>query len=159
MNGTYRGEFAIALTQMAIAGTLPFTPGAAFRDRHMGFQIDDVLREDARLRIRGRMFTVRTLFDRTPGPSYKFFIRNRSRAEASELDFYQRPALTGWALVPRTSGFEVFVAEPIFRWRDAGLPQLDETWLAEAELVIVRSTYRGSVLRTLEMTGVRVPPM
>lgn len=159
VNGTYRGEFAIALTQMEIAATLPFIPGAVFRDRHAGFQIDDVLREESRLRVRARMFRVRTIFDRTPRPSYKFYIRNRSRAEASELDFYQRPALTGSAPVPRTSGFEVLVAEPIFRWRDAGLPQLDETWLADAELVIVRSTYRGSVLRTLEMNNVRVPRM
>jgi hypothetical protein len=153
--GTYRGEFAIALTQMEVVASFPVTARAAFQDGGFGLAIDDIVEEESRLRIRGRTFWVRTVLDRTPRSSFKFFIRNRARGEASDLDTYHRSTLT-WGPWLRTSGFESFATDLIFRWQDAGLERLDGEWLKGAELVVVRSTYRGSVMRTLEMSGVKI---
>jgi hypothetical protein len=154
-SGTYRGEFAIALTQMEVVASVPVTARAAFQDGGFGLAIDDAVEEESRLRIRGRSFSVRTAFDRTPRPSFKFFIRNRARGEAAELDAMRRQAPSS-GLWPRTSGLEISAMDLIFRWHDARVERLDPEWLKGAEVVVVRSTYRGSVMRTLEMSGVKI---
>jgi len=159
ISALYRGEFMIDLTRLEVAAVLPLTSGASFQDGAYRVRIDEIRRADPGLSIRTRLSNVHTIFDRTPSPTFRFFLRNTQQAQATEGTVnYRRPPT---ALGPGAwSGFRAFDGDLFFpdmyRALPAGSLELDDAWLERAELVILRSIYDGSVPRTLEMQGVRV---
>jgi hypothetical protein len=153
----YRGEFVITLTRIAVASVLPITVGATFADGAYRLRVEGIEREDGGLRIFARTSNVRTIFKRSPQPVYYFFLRNRRLSEACEASVFRNRVVLG-TRYPKASPFEVSGSEMFFRrvWLEGKEARPDDEWLAEAELVVVRTVADGMLARTLEMTGVEV---
>jgi hypothetical protein len=114
------------------------------------------------------------MFDRRPAPRYSFFLRNRrtSQAVGGQVDpvwsrhHLPNPwRLSAYSMLPSPFGFFARAQRIVFP--SSAIAQLtlpsapppgtwdDDLWLRDAELVIVRSTPAGSVVRSLEL-GVTV---
>ena len=160
--GTYHGTFHIDLTREEAAGMLPLRIGAAFQEGGNRVVVDDVRGVTGGVTLQLRRSNAQSAFDRRPPRRYSFYLRNRrlSNAVAGQA----HPLLEGPRLFPfvgvsaatgDSDGFSVtswLVQFPAFNRGDPSL-RIDETWLAGAELIVVRATGHGSVVRTLEMPG------
>jgi hypothetical protein len=155
----YAGDFVLTLTRIDVAAVLPIEVGATFTDGAHRVRVERLEPEGNGLRMYVRTSDVRTLFTRTPRPVYYYFLRNRRLSEAAEADVYRNRAVLA-SLYPRASPLEVSTSEMFFsrmvRWPNAGQFRLDDEWIKDAELVIVRTIADGMLTRTLTMTGVEL---
>ncbi len=162
--GTYRGEFAIHLTRLQTAATLPLQRGAVFQDGAYRIAVDEVRHLEPGVSIRARESNAATMFDRRARPVYSYFLRNASRGEAvsgaahiaREQMVYPLLGLSFYAGGNGSSGFQTNAQVINFDPRPYATGQvvpivLDPQWLAGAELVILKATHDGSVRRTLEI--------
>jgi hypothetical protein len=161
--GTYRGRAAVELTREEVVGTLPAQAGATFQDGAYRVVVDEVRVASERLGIRARISDARTAFDRRPTPMYAFYLRNRPRGEAmgsSVIPLQQNlllprllPGLS-FGSASSSSGFSA--TEQFIRFPPSYAPErdrldMDDAWIADAEIVIVRAISEGSVSRPLEI--------
>ena len=162
--GVYRGRAAVELTREEVVATLPVQAGATFQDGPYRVVVDEVRIASESLGIRARISDARTSFDRRPTPTYAFYLRNQQRSEAvgsSIIVLQQNTLLT--RLLPglffgNSSSSNGFSASGQFiRFPPGYAPtekdrlDIDEAWIAGAEIVIVRATAGGSVPRPLEI--------
>jgi len=158
--GAYDGRFEVMLTRYDIEATLPLRSGAAHRNGAYNLTVDRIRQSQGRAWIVARESNAESVFDRLPRSRTLFYLRNPSVAEAVEGSPHElRTDVTLARVLPFASG----VAEGEnagFRpraitiqfpptYNDQSLIALDEDWLAQAELVIVRSTEGGEVERRL----------
>jgi hypothetical protein len=152
--GTYRGEFVLTLTHMAVAGVLPLVTGATFAEDGYQFFVERIEHDDDNVKIFGRTSVVRTIFYRAPQPSYLFILRNRRLSQAIEADVYRNHVVLR-PMFPISSAFYVSTSEidvnRAGRRREAVEPVFDAAWLKDAELVVVRTVAGGMVSRILEL--------
>jgi hypothetical protein len=153
----YAGEFALHLSRYDVASTVPVQPGAAAHDGAYGLVLDEVTLDDKLLRIRARGWRVATMFDTRPRPGYEFYLRNVAAGEAvAASDTAQEmplvPSLGSVHIDPGSRGFAVGRMEIWFRRSR----NHDEAWFRNAELVMVRTRYEGSVTRTLLIPNLSV---
>jgi hypothetical protein len=107
-----------------------------------------------------------SIFSRRPSTRRSFFLRNRRRSEAIEGSSYRlRPEITVMRFIPLAiglgheagSGFGIaanMIQFPPMYGVPEGVPlALDDEWVEESELVIVRSTESGSVERRLAVAN------
>lgn len=162
--GLYRGRAVVELTREEVVATLPVQAGATFQDGPYRLVVDEVRIAPQSLGIRARISDARTSFDRRPTPTYAFYLRNQQRSEAvggSFVNMQHHPLLT--RLLPglsfgNGSSSNGFSAAGQFIRFPPGSPRtekdrldIDEAWIAGAEIVIVRATVGGSVPRALEI--------
>ena len=168
--GVYRGRAAVELTREEVVATLPVQAGATFQDGPYRVVVDEVRIASESLGIRARISDARTSFDRRPTPTYAFYLRNQQRSEAvgsSIIVLQQNTLLT--RLLPglffgNSSSSNGFSASGQFiRFPPGYAPtekdrlDIDEAWIAGAEIVIVRATAGGSVPRPLEIRDFPLP--
>jgi hypothetical protein len=160
--GHYHGRFRVSLMRHEIEAVLPLQAGALHENRSYRFVVDRVDRTATGVAVVGRETHAFSIFGRRVRPSFEFYVRSRRVREAVNGGQY-RP--TGFHLVNRLNPFgDVHVeASPAFLVRDLtmhvpplyGRPEervvLDDRWIADAELVVVRITPDGSVVRTLDI--------
>ena len=164
--GHYRGHAAVELTREEVVATLPLRAGATFQEDAYRVVLDEVRLASRNLSVRARISDARTVFDRRPTPRYAFYLRNPQRGEAvgSSLAPMQPNGLLtallpghGYSAEPG-SGSSGFAMGGQFMRFPPGYPptvkerlDIDEAWMAGAEIVIVRETTEGSVSRPLEI--------
>lgn len=161
--GAYHGRVTVELTREEVVATLPVQSGATFQDGPYRLVVDEVSAPPRSLGIRARISDARTAFDRRPTPTYAFYLRNQQRGEAvasSVIPLEQHTLLA--RLVPGlmfssadSGGF--WAIEQFIRFPESYYPSertlldIDDAWIAGAEMVIVRATREGSVERPLEI--------
>ena len=161
VTGHYRGRFYVPLTRHQIEATLPLRPRAEVRNGSYWVGLDSVLVSSGRMELRLRESDATSSFDRRPPAERTYYIRNRGKGMALEArrddsDTGLLPRMLGGFTVSGTmAGF--WAAGIALRfppsWVGPEFKDLDETWLRDADLLIVRSTSEGAVERTLDMDG------
>lgn len=159
----YRGQFAVRLAHWEAVAALPLRPGAAFQDDSYRFAIEHVDGGPGeRLHIRAREWRATSSFDRKPAIHYAFYVRNARHtagmAGNESEPFEGMSAIsTGLPFMIGSAGSSRFFLRaaivsfpPSYGSREQKIAW-DPAWYSEAELVIIRVTETGAVVRTLEM--------
>jgi hypothetical protein len=165
-SGDYHGTFRVDLSRVDIAASLPLERGAGYRDGAESFIIDDV-RQGESVSLRVRSSGASTMFDRGAPRHYEYYLRNKRLSQATAT--WTRPALQSLlglgfvgfgsaSHVPTGMAFGFGVHAAIVEHRLSNpFPDdavaIDDQWIADADLVIVRVTQSGSVVKTLEASG------
>jgi hypothetical protein len=170
--GRYRGSAAVELTREEVVATLPLQAGATFQEDAHRVVLDEVRLASKGLIVRARISDARTAFDRRPTPRYALYLRNQQRGEAvgsSIAPMQSHGLLTGLLPGPAygfepasgSSGFamggQFILFPPRYALTDKERLDIDERWIAGAEIVIVRETAEGSVSRPLEIRDFSLP--
>jgi hypothetical protein len=160
----YRARLVLTLTEHVVDGTLPLRPGAVHRNNGYRLVIDRITRPSGEVAIIARETRAASMWQRRPWPFYSFYLRNRDRQEAVAVSDYELRGdfsllrflpFGGFHGVEQTGGF--FARGLVLSFRPRYGPKaetldVDDEWLAGADLVIVRRAQEGSVERTLEIT-------
>ena len=159
--GSYNGRFHITLTRHVIEGIVPIRPGATYQDGPYRFSIAAIQLQPGHLWLLTQQSDAVSIFARRPRVRRSVYLRNQRTSEAilgSSWDL--RTDVTLMRFLPfaigvgqgEESGFSARAVAlefpPTYAHKDLSLP-LDEKWISEAELVIVRSTEEGAVERRL----------
>jgi hypothetical protein len=163
--GSYRGVFDVSLTRFAIDGVVPIAPGAVHRTGDYRLVLDRTITLNGEPAIVARESRANSLWDRRPWSMYMYYLRNRERGQAIEVnDFAIHRGFALFRYLP-FGNFSVGTGGPTTGLSTRGIMlsfpprydpraetiNIDEAWLAGAELVIVRQTQEGSVQRPLEI--------
>ncbi len=163
--GAYKGRFYVGLTHHAVEAVLSPTRGASYQNGPYRFSIADVLLSSGRLSMLSEQSDAVSVIARRPLTIRSFYLRNRRASEAIHLpsnDLRAQVSLLNFLPFAfgfgegRNSGFSARAAMLYFQPTSdpAAVPfALDERWINEAELVIVRSTPGGSVDRQLAIAN------
>ena len=163
---TYRGEFAVDLSRVDVAGTLPLRPDAAFN----GGVYQLALRQTRRtpqgtLAFNAIETRATSTFDSGPRENYLVYAVNPTRSEAVEAHidpFGEIGGMPGFGMtfsVGIGDGFArrgVTVTFTTFLGSNPVDLALDDEWFRNAHLVVVRTTPMGHVVRPLDVPGVTV---
>ncbi len=165
--GAYQGQFAIGLIHFVIEGVLPLRSGATHRSADYRAVVDSVTSFNRDLTVVLRESRAATMFARRPPARYMFYLRNQARQEAAAGGDYPiggepawlgiLPLLLGGGSIGRdpSSGFvtrSLAVSfPPRYRRDSTATLSINDAWLADAELVIVRQTFEGTVERAVEI--------
>ena len=156
----------MSLDRVEAAAVLPLRTGAEFREWHRRIVVDQIIAQTQAVSLRVRRFTTATMFSSNALPRLTFYLRNRDTAEAVAgfaNEAFGISAGAGLAMLFGVSshsagpanGFDV--ATDLIRFPEGfGADVVDDfdvspEWLSHAELVIVRTTPAGSVVRTVEI--------
>jgi hypothetical protein len=157
--GHYRGRFHVSLTRHEVEATLPLRPRAEVRNGSYWVVLDSAVVSSGRIELRLRESDATSSFDGQPRAERTYYVRNRrtgtaleSRAEDSDIGLLPR-MITGVSVSRIVGGFwaEGFALRFPPPWAGPDFAGLDETWLRDAELLIVRSTPAGGIERTLDI--------
>jgi len=168
VHGRYRGRFALRLAHWEPVAALALRAGAAFQDDSYRFAIQQV---DAgpglAMAVRAREWRATSSFDRKPMIAYAFYVRNTTHSRG--LEGRESEPFEGMTSFPIGLPFVMGAGGPSrFFYRAAvvsfpasyGLQgeKIDwkPSWYAGAELVIVRKTETGAVVRTLDIPDVSI---
>jgi len=165
--GRYEGRFRILLTHHEVEAVLPLTPGAVHQRGAYRIVVDGVLQRSLTAAVLAHDSDTWSMFDRQPTPTRAFYLRNphmrqavggfpqqlnREMVISRMLPFaYGVGSSTGFT--PRALAIQFRHFAP----RDDRVLQIDNRWVAGAELVIVRTTQAGPVDRVLEIENFSVP--
>ena len=164
--GSYHGRFDVSLTHFDIEGVLAIVPGATHRSGGYRLVIDRTITINGEPALVARETHASSIWDRRPWTRYSYYLRNRERQQAIEVSDYALHR--GFALfrylpmgnfsfgagTDQFNGFStqgVVLSFPPRYTPGAETLDIDDAWLAGAELVIVRQTQEGSVQRSLEI--------
>jgi len=167
--GSYRGRFFVQLTRHQIEATLPLAVGASGGNPPFRIAIDRVVFAFGGLDLRLRESDASSSFDRRPRRVRRYFLRNRRTSLAVEglLGDFDRvlPGFLGNVAVSpypyrfhaaniglRSGSYRMYGQ---YRGNQGEVPQIDASWLKEAELVVVVSTRERDVERTLDIAPFR----
>jgi hypothetical protein len=163
VEGRYEGTFRVDLTRYDVVGTVPLQPGTEHRARDHRIAIQRMVPSD-----RSAAVFIREARAIAPYPAprlthFEFYLRNARLREAvagmvdgmaTSGSFLNGVIGGGWH-VSTDFGLSGFSARalrlrfPAHQIPDDESLRLDSAWLADAELVIVRSAVEASVQRTL----------
>jgi hypothetical protein len=156
--GRYRGRFQVVPTRYAIEARLPLRVGVVHQDGPFRAVIEKIEYAPDGVVVEIRESNVSTLFDRTMLPGRSYYLRNLRTSSAMEGSADPRRSIDGpWPFSSGEGTGTGFVAlRQYVEWppRNSGQEQrltVDERWLGDAELVIVRSTQAQAFERTLEI--------
>ena len=160
-SGSYRGRFQLNLFRDEIVAILPLRGGASVGETHYRFVIDGISQPDTEtLRLRAHESHATSIFDRRPDVQFAYYLRNLRAAEAvagslrvpaDEIQLFAGSAFHVSRAYP--SGIRgVLLDFPGYGVLGKSFA-LDDAWIANAELVIVRTIPGESVQRTLEIPG------
>ncbi len=160
--GNYNGRFHVQLTRHVIEGILPIRAGATHQDGPYRFSIAAMQLQSGRLWLLSEQSDAVSIFGRRPRARRSMYLRNKRASEAILASSYDLrtevtllrflPFVTGVGAEDEHSGFsaraEALEFPPNYVRKDL-VVTVNETWISEAELVIVRSTEEGAVERPL----------
>jgi hypothetical protein len=163
--GTYNGRFDVALTRHVIEGILPIKPGATHQDGAYRFSIAAMQLQSGRLWLLSEQSNAVSAFTRRPRARRSMYLRNKRASEAILGSSYDlRTEVTLMRFLPLATGLatesgegdqsgfraraEALEFPPSYLRKDLAVT-LNDAWIGEAELVIVRSTEEGGVERPL----------
>jgi hypothetical protein len=163
VEGRYEGTFRVDLTRYDVVGVVPLQPGAEYHARDHRIALQRIISSDRS----GAVF-IREAHAIAPYPSprrahFEFYLRNARLREAvagttaaiaTSGSFVNLFIGGAWHVssAGTDSGFSVRAQQlrfPAYQSQDDESLRLDGAWLADAELVIVRSAVEASVQRTL----------
>jgi hypothetical protein len=162
----YEGRFELTLEQNEISNALPLRIGEVSQRGAYRIAIDRIALLDGAPSVLVRESDAHSIFERQRRGLRSYYLRNRERSEAlplTRIDTFRRLAANSARVMPfvafadSTSGFTAgpmmlqFTPNPNI---DAAI---DADWLEGAELIVVVSTYRGAVDRTLEIDRLTIP--
>jgi hypothetical protein len=177
--GHYRGRFRIGLTRAEVVATLPLQSGATAQDGAYRLVIDSLSTTQwGSGAVSGRESNATSLFDERPPSSRSYLLRNRRTREATSgnappdltADYVLASFGRADLLPPRlflsihdvaSSGFRARGISIMFPWILELLREdraAADAWLADAELVVVRTTDDGWVERTLDIPAFPLVP-
>jgi hypothetical protein len=162
--GSYRGRFHVTLTRHDIEARLPLRSGATHHGGAYRVVVDDVERTSGSVSILARESDAASIFDRRPAHRFDFYLRHERSGEAvlgnglplGEEFVFGRFLPFGIYGSVQTSGFRargLLIRFPPGRGAEGVPLSIDDRWVEEAELVVLRATREGSVERTLEIAG------
>jgi hypothetical protein len=164
-SGTYEGRYHVSLTRHAIEAVLPPAPGTTFQNGPYRFRIAQVQLASDSISMLSQESDAVSVFVARPPTTRSLFLRNLRRSEAIPGSSYElRADVTLMRVLPFSTGFGAgehagfraraqAVDFPSTYAAETAALTLDDRWLAEAELVIVRSTREGSVERQLAIAN------
>ena len=143
-----------------MAAVVPFQPGSRFQDGAYRLTLGDVRLTEGGPRVGVIRSDATSIFDMARDDEFSYFLRNRSRGEAISGDYrggtpdLRAPAalsLGRLATLGPTFGFLV-------ERGTLGFPTSMDSpdWLADAELVVIRSTPRGVLRRSVRLDHIAV---
>jgi hypothetical protein len=178
--GLFQAEVDFPLMQTRIRGTLPLVTGAALGDAASRVELVRVERRIDAQAIAVRWWQALSLLDQDHSREFEFVLRNRARREVlTATRRGQRPGLGGGGSVftgsasaipfallaggsagPPSDGFSIQV--DVLEFPMAVMPngetiQLDPEWLNDAEVVVLESSYAGTVTKPLTMEDFVIP--
>jgi hypothetical protein len=166
-HGRYRGHFAVELTRWEPVAALPLRAGAVFQDDSYRFEIQQLdAGPGAVLSVRAREWRATSTFDRKPMITYAFYVRDAQHSiamEGRESELFWDGSSFSFGLpfvVSPASSSRFFLRAAIVSFPPSSYgPQAqridwDPAWYASADLVVVRMTQAGSVLRALDIPDV-----
>jgi multisubunit Na+/H+ antiporter MnhC subunit len=163
--GRYRGRLNVHLTHYGIAGVMPLAPGSMHHHGGYRLVIDRIAQPGGEVAVIARESRASSMWERRPWAAHSFYLRNRERGQAVAVSDYElQGGFSLWRVLPigdfsvgtshQGSGFftrgVVMSIPPRYNPRAETL-DVDQAWLAGAELVIVRRTEEGWVERTVEI--------
>ncbi|HEX5473498.1 MAG TPA: hypothetical protein VFX12_02455 [Vicinamibacterales bacterium] len=161
--GRYQGRFAVSLTRLQVVRVLPLRTGAAFQDGSYRFTIADLDTAMGRS-LRAGVIRASSALDSAPAPTFEFCARNRARSEAvlgwlTSASGYV-PGIPGvsFGTFSRT-GLQMEAADVVFQVpasEETPSITLDAAWFSQADLVVIRETFDGVIVRTLDVPHVRL---
>jgi hypothetical protein len=157
--GHYRGRFFLQLTHYVLEATLPVRPGAEARNGSYRLVVDAASTSTWRAVLRVRESDATSSFDRRPRVERKYYLRNQRSGEAIEgqiadFDMGILPRMIRGLSVSESStgGFRAVGVGVWFPRGPVGRNvRIDDSWLRDADLVVVRSTREGGVERSLDI--------
>jgi hypothetical protein len=177
--GRFQAEVDFRLMQTRIRGTLPLVTGAALEDAASRVELVRVDRRIDAQAIAVRRWQAGSLLDEDRSGEFEFVLRNRARREVlTATRRGQRSGfggggsvftgsasiplalLTGGSAGPPSDGFLVQI--DVLEFPMAVMPkgetiQLDPGWLNEAEVVVLESSYAGTVTKPLTIEDFVIP--
>jgi hypothetical protein len=163
--GHYRGDFAVRLAHWESVAALPLRAGAVFQDDTYKFALEQVSAGSGNtISLRAREWRATSSFDRKPMITYAFYVRNAQRSRAIEGHHAEPSGGIGHFAVGLPFAFSAggpshfFLRTAIVTFPPPYGPQeqkidWDPAWYPDAELVLVRITEQGAVVRTVEVPG------
>jgi hypothetical protein len=158
--GSYDGRFQVALTHHVVDGVLTIRPYATHQSGPYRFAIRAIQSESEQLSLTAEESAAVSVFARSPRTTRTFYLRNRRVSQAVLGSSFPIRETSLLRVLPFVSGFGV-ENSPGFtiQAQTVNFPPaarrapivLDETWLRDAELVVVKSTEEGSVSRQLSI--------
>ena len=166
--GGYRGEFAVDLEEMSVAAVLPLDRTSMFQSGALRVTFTGHRWFDSGVHVRYRISDIHSSrFDARPADSYQFYLRSPSRKQAvgghtsgGAPYFAPRLELRG-VYAPSASPFYADLREMTFSTQYFGrndAVSVDQSWMNDAEIVIVRVRRVGTITRTLEIPQLRFVP-
>ena len=159
--GHYRGQFAVRLARWEVVAERPLRAGSVFQDDSYRFAIEQIMAGPGiALSIRAREWRATSSFDRKPMITYAFYVRNAQRSRAMEAQESYPGGMHFSAGLPfgfsaeRGGGFLLrasVISFPPASGVEKPKNDWNPAWYADAELVLVRVTEQGAVLRTLDI--------
>jgi hypothetical protein len=168
-SGSYRGRFQVDLLRDEIVAALPLRAGASIEEPYYRCVIDEISQRDrGTLQVRAHESRANSSFDRRPDAQFAYYLRNSHAAEAVagslRVPADETPSLFTAAFnVSHTSTSGIrgivlhFPAPPPDGLQGESIA-LDDEWIANAELVIVRTVPGGFVQRSLEIPRFTLRP-
>jgi hypothetical protein len=162
----YEGQFQVALNRHEIAAALPLRAGAVAQRGPFRIAIDRVALVDRVPSILVRESDTHSIFHREQRGRRTYYLRNRLRSEAvplSSANGFRQAANDARAMpfvvfADSDSGFTATAMNLDFDHDpNTGVPPIDADWLEGAELIVVVTTYHGTVDRTLVMDRIEMP--
>lgn len=165
--GHYRGRLRVALQRYEIEAVVPVSAGARHHRGAYRVVLDVVQERFGNVSVQAHESMADSSFDWRPATSYAYYLRNEALREA--IPGTARPigaAANALRFLP--FGISAGVQQSEFTARELllqfSVPEnmegeaivVDATWLAGAELVIVRMTPAGTVERELEIPDFRL---
>ena len=157
--GHYRGRFAIDLSHLSVAATLPLDRTSTFQQGAHRFTLVDAVPGEMGPRLRVRMSDASPALERSPGRAYYYYLRNRSVGQAlgghqqhwgtSLVGFLPIGNLYVTALLPFSARSDEFLF-PAMSPQSRAM-RIDAEWMRGAELVVLKVEQGGTIERTLEI--------
>ncbi|HEX4566962.1 MAG TPA: hypothetical protein VH138_10040 [Vicinamibacterales bacterium] len=161
----YHGSFTVSFSRVEIAGVIPLRSGARFDGGVYQLTLRDMVDAGSNsVTFNGIETRATSLFDSHAADSYSLYAVNHARSEAIAASSF------AWSQLDNVAGYGVHVGgggQGFLRHgvgvsivaANTSLPEsiaLDEDWLKNAQLVVVRTRQMGHIVRAVDLSGVRV---
>jgi hypothetical protein len=166
--GRLTADVDLLFERATVRGTLPLADHATLEIGNMHVSVVRVIRRPTGCIVLLRRSYVESLFTQRRYRDIIYVLRNTLRAEAVSGDavplFEEGFSTGGWVLTSPHVGGRGFVLEqyelqfPSHRRPDASPVDLDQSWLAGAELVMLETIPAGRIRRSVRLDGFRMTP-
>ena len=175
MTADYRATFRIRLVRYEIDAVLPLRHHARHANGEHQIVIEAITHSRYDIAVVTRTARAASIWDRQPPSNYMYFLRSRRHGEALIGGGFEMPNalstmpvmttdVSGISIgIGQNNGFKpklLMIGFPVGVRPGAEFQTIDDAWLADAELIVLRETSLGSVDRTVHIPDFPlVPPV